>query len=452
MNSRNIFHVLPAIICLAVVTFGLAVSAQAQTETIVFTFTGTTTGQNPGAGLVADAAGNLYGVTPYGGKAGRYCANSFGCGFVYELSPNGSGGYAQTILYNFTGGTDGDFPVGNLIFDAAGNLYGVTNSGGYRNKVCEGGNGCGVVYKLSPGSSGWTETVLYTFMNAGDGEEPYGPLTFDGAGNLYGTTEFGGSTACEATQGNPCGLVFELTPTTGGSWTESVLYTFNGGNGGFNPNGSVTLDAAGNVYGSASGGNPALCRYPGSCGVLFELSKGSSGWAEKVLHTFSGGHDGGEPSNHLVFDGAGDLYGTSQVGGDATCTVYGATNNCGVVFKLTPAVGGAWKETSFAFSLWDGAAPQAGVTVDASGNVYGTATAGGLISCSQASGNGCGVVFKLMPNSSGGWTPNILHRFTGGSDGYNPTSTLLFDSAGNIFGPAVLGGADDDGVVYEIVP
>ena len=452
MKIRKEIRLLLASLSLAAITFSLAVRAQAQTESVILTFTGaTTTGTTPTAGLVADAAGNLYGVTPYGGKQGHYCPNSSGCGFVYELSPNGSGGYTQTVLFNFDEGPDGGFPRSNLILDAAGNLYGVTDLGGYRNKVCNSGSGCGVVYKLSPGSGGWTQTVLYTFLNAGDGNSPYGPLAFDAAGNLYGTTEFGGSSSCVATLGNPCGLVFELTPTTSGSWTESVLHNFTGGNDGANPYAGVVLDAAGNVYGSASGGNPALCKVAFSCGVVFKLSNGSSGWTETVLHTFADGRDGGTPGQ-LTIDGTGNLYGTSQTGGDPTCTVYGNANNCGVVFKLTPTLGGSWKETAFAFSLWDGGQPQGGVTVDASGNVYGTASVGGILSCTAGSGNGCGVVFKLTPKSSGGWTPSILHRFAGGTDGVSPIGSLLFDSAGNIFGTTPLGGADNDGIVYEITP
>jgi uncharacterized repeat protein (TIGR03803 family) len=446
MRSKQIFSTF-VVLAVAAVTLSLAVRVQAQTESIIFTFTGyTTTGQNPSSGLVADASGNLYGVTPYGGKQGRYCPNSMGCGYAYELSPNGSGEYTETILYNFLEGPDGGYPVGNLIFDAAGNLYGVTGLGGYRNKVCNAGSGCGVVYELSPGSSGWTETTLYTFMNAGDGNEPYGPLTFDTAGNLYGATQFGGSTACEAATTNPCGLVFELTPSTSGSWTETTLYSFTGGNDGSNPNGGVILDSAGNVYGTASGGNPALCKVTAWCGVVYRVSKGSSGWTQTVLHTFSGDRDGGDLNNTLAFDGAGNLYGTAGTGGNSTC---GLSNGCGVMFKLTPMRGAAWKETSFEFDLSDGGSPGAGITFDAQGNVYGTTVFGGDLTCNSP--YGCGVVYELTPNSRGEWKSSVLHSFAAGDDGEFPASTVGFDSAGNIFGTAG-GGADNDGVVYEIQP
>lgn len=447
MNTVKTIRFLLTGLSVAAITFSLAARSQAQTESILFTFTGATTGQVPNSGLVSDASGNLYGVTYEGGKQTRYCPNSSGCGFAFELSPNGSGGYNETIIWTFDDGPDGGNPRGNLIMDAAGNLYGVTILGGYRNKVCNSGSGCGVVYELSPGSSGWTQTVLYTFLNAGDGNEPYGPLAMDASGNLYGATEFGGTTSC-GNQSNPCGLIFELSPSGSGTWTETVLHNFTGGNDGQNPFAGVVLDAAGNVYGSASGGNPALCKVANACSVVFKLSNTSSGWKETVLHNFTDGRDGGTVSGPLTLDAQGNLYGTSSLGGSTTC---GFANGCGVVFKLSPTVGGAWKETAFDLGGWDGASPEGGVTVDAAGNVYGTAALGGILSCGGA-GEGCGVVFKLTPNSSGGWNPSVLHHFDAGTDGEMPGSSLLINAAGDIFGTTPIGGTDNDGIVFEIAP
>jgi hypothetical protein len=451
VNSKKHSRILWAIICLAIVTFSLAVSAQAQTESAIFDFTGyTTTGAEPNSGLISDSAGNFYGVTFLGGKQSRYCKTSEGCGFVYELSP-GSGGYTQTILYNFTGSTDGGYPVGNLVFDGAGNLYGATGAGGDTTRDCFSALGCGVVYELSPKSGGgWTETVLYTFTNKSDGATPIGAVTLDAAGNVYGAAAYGGNTACESLpDGFACGVAFELTPSTGGSWTETILHSFTGGNDGYNPNGGLVFDSEGNLYGAAVGGNPSLCGPGGNCGLVYKLSSGASGWTETVLHNFSGGRDGGTPNGYLVFDSSGSLYGTSTTGGDPACGLGGTTNDCGVVFKLTKNARGAWTETDFEFERWDGAQPYSGVTLDGEGNIYGAASLGGILTC-YSPGFGCGVIYKLTPSSSGGWTPSVLHRFTDGSDGAIPNFAPIFDASGNMFGTTGSGGTDNYGTVWEI--
>jgi uncharacterized repeat protein (TIGR03803 family) len=270
-------------------------------------------GGNP-SGLVADAAGNLYGTAD-----GGTC-----CGLVFRLSPNGSGGWQETVLYDFSGTPDGN-PLSPLIFDAAGNLYGTISVGGSNNAYCQKVNGCGVVFELSPTASGpWTETVLYTFSGT-DGSSPRSGLTFDSAGNLYGTAEQGGNLAdCG---GFGCGVVFKLSPS-GSGWTETVLHAFTGYGDGYYPVTAVILDAAGNVYGGAFGGNgkPAtVCS--GGCGVIFKLAPGSRGWTNTVLHTFSGSDGTTTEGVLLTFGPDGNLYRTAAQGGTA---------NQGVVFSIAP--------------------------------------------------------------------------------------------------------------------
>jgi uncharacterized repeat protein (TIGR03803 family) len=265
----------------------------AWTETVLYNFTGNADGGQPYAGLVLDAAGNLYGTTNFGGSGN--C--SLGCGTVFKLAP-ASGGWAETVLYTFTGNSDGREPYARLAFDAAGNLYGPTLLGGNLGTVCS--SGCGTVFKLTRGSSSWTESVLYTFAGTADGASPYDGLTFDAAGNLYGTAYAGGAS------GN--GAIFKLTPGSSG-WTESVLHAFTGKYDGKYSYGAVIMDNAGNLYGTAfQGGGQGY-------GVVFELTPSSTGgWKEKVLHSF-GNSPSANPVAGLVMDAAGNLYGTTQAGG-----------------------------------------------------------------------------------------------------------------------------------------
>ena len=219
------------------------------------------------------------------------------------------------MLYSFiNNGTDGIVPDGGVIFDGAGNLYGTTFSGGTHSE--------GTVYELTPaGGGGWTEKVLHSFdQNGTDGAFPAAALIFDTAGNLYGTTAGGGTYSK--------GTVFELTPVGGGTWTEKVLYSFGNGTDGFSPYSGLVFDAAGNLYGTAYYGGTY------SRGTVFELSPGAGGtWTEKVLHSFGNGTDASQPFSGLTFDTAGNLYGTTEVGGAHTA---------GTVYELTPAGGGTW--------------------------------------------------------------------------------------------------------------
>jgi uncharacterized repeat protein (TIGR03803 family) len=377
-------------------------------------------GELPASNLVSDPTGNLYGTTWQGGS--RNCTGAFrGCGIVFRLTPT-STGWSYSVLYVFKVGHDGANPIGNLTFDDAGNLYGATQNGG--NPTCFDGEGCGTVFELSPLSGGgWKESVLHAF-NGNDGAGPRGGVILDSAGNLYGTTSSG--------SGNyEFGTVFELTPGAQGQWTETTLYAFKPGSDGVYPSGDLVFDKAGNLYGTTQqGGSIGL-------GTVLKLTDSSGSWKESILYNFSGGSDGGLPLGGLISDTAGNLYGTTQGGGN---------DNYGTVFELSP-LNGSWKETILlSFRNTDGAYPQGDLVFDAAGNLFGTAAYGGK--CVQT----CGTIFELTPNSGGGWTESVLYKFTGGKDGGIPLSTLMLDSAGALYGTAFEGGNKNDGVVFKIVP
>ena len=391
--------------------------AEAQTYTVIHNFMGGADGDEPNYGLTIDAGGNLYGTT-FGGDSGT--------GTVYVLSP-GSAGWALTPLYVFTGGSDGAAPYAAVIFGPDGSLYGTTGFGGIPNPACTTGGGktgCGTVYKLTPSNGSWTESVLYDFSGGTDGASPLGGrLVFDQAGNFYGTTFSGGGGSCPG----GCGVVYELTPSDGG-WTESVLYSFSGGNDGANPWAGVIFDQSGNLYGTTSGGGTY------GYGTVYELMPSASGWTLKTLYSFQNQQDGGQPYAGLIFDQSGNLYGATTEGG---------TGKGGTVFELTPARGGWNFNTLYGFPGSGGQAaqgPVASLIMDSVGNLYGATAGDGA--------NGFGSVFKLTP-SAGSWTYTSLHDFTSGSDGKLPRSNLVFDRNGNLFGTAY-GGTTGYGVVFEI--
>ena len=333
------------------------------TETVLHSFKGyPTDGSYPYAGVIFDAAGNLYGTTDWGG--------TYGGGTVFELTPTAGGGWTEKVLHSFGNGADAAFPYACLIFDAAGNLYGTTGGGGTY--------GVGTVFELSPAAGGgWTETVLHSF-NGSDGHGPEAGLIFDAAGKLYGTTAWGGTgTDCLNTG---CGTVFKLTPVAGGGWTETVLHSFSNTDGAL-PFAGLIFDAAGNLYGTTQQGGSY------GFGTVFELTPtAGGGWTETVLFSFNGnwsGRDGGLPEAGLIFDAAGNLYGTTGAGG---------TYAYGTAFELTPTAGGGWTETvlhSFNNNGTDGESPLAGLIFDAAGNLYGTTGGGGTY--------GLGMVFELTP-------------------------------------------------------
>jgi len=379
--------------------------AIAQTENVLYSFEGGNDGTNPSTGLVADSSGNLFGTTTEGGSAGY--------GVVYELLPS-PGGWTQTVIHSFQG-SDGAAPAASLIFDQAGNLYGTTSTGGEHH--------VGTVFELTRSGGVWTETVLHSFTDK-DGSHPVASLIFDQAGNLYGTTLFGGRTHG--------GVVFQLK-LSGGVWTERVLHTFRGRKDGIDPEASLILDQNGVLYGTTMGGN------------VFKLAPPTAGhanWMFKNVFVFDGGQDDGPLSPGTLLAGKnGVLYGTQKFGNGPA--------NAGAVFQLTPpAKHGAWSETTiYRFSGGsDGLYPYAGVIADATGNLYGTTTGDG-----QAS---FGTVFRLSPpaQQGGDWTKTTLYAFGGGSDGSGPGAGLIFVKGGALFSTTAGGGAFGDGTVFEIVP
>ncbi len=331
---------------------------------------------------------------------------------------------SERVLYNFAGGVDGGNPTSSLTFDHSGNAYGSTNVGG--------AYGCGVVYKLTQSGGNWSQSVLYSFTCFDDGKNPYGGVTLDASGNLYGTTVAGGSGGTCA--GDGCGVVYKLTQS-GGNWTESVLYNFTGGNDGYGPGGAVVFDNAGNLYGTTPDGGMY------GVGVVYQLSLSGGHWTQKVLHAFTGGDDGGVGSlGALLLDNAGSLYGVTEIGG-----AYSA----GTAFKLSPGTGGTWTLTTlYAFQGQpDAAFPYGGLIADSSGALYGTTYFGGTA--------GSGTVFELRPTPNiGGWKEVVLYSFRGGSDGGYPTSTLLFDAVRNLYGTTSNGGDSGCGcgVVFQLQP
>jgi uncharacterized repeat protein (TIGR03803 family) len=392
-------------------------------------------GNSPNTNLLLDSSGNLYGATEWGGTSGN--CGSLGCGTVFELSP-GSGGWTQSVLYNFgSDSNDGDGinPTG-LIFDQAGNLYGTAGVGV---------NGGGIVFELSPHPDGsWTQQVLYSFCslsNCADGSSP-GGLVLDASGNLFGTTYAGGA--------DGAGTAFQLTQA-GGSWTEKVLHDFqNNGKDGYNPSPSATLilDGAGNLYGTTQYGGAFGSKAYG--GTVFKLApNGDGSWSENILHSFcsmAGCRDGEAPAAGLIFDRAGRLYGTTMWGGAHVVPF-------GTVFRLAPKPQGEWKEqVLYEFTGGeDGAYPVAGLAFDGGGKVlYGVTVWGGNPSdCSGGNGIGCGVVFRLTLTNSQ-WVETTLHEFVG-NQGHSYTG-LISDPTRHLFGTTIGNGKTTLGSVFKVTP
>jgi len=401
------------------------IHANAQQETVLYSFNSRGSGGDfPYGGLIFDSAGNLYGTTFDGGRSG--CGGN-GCGVVFELTPLSGGGWSEKPLHIFSDtGTDGVQPVASLIFDGFGNLYGTTRYGG--------SSSCGTVFELIPQTNGaWSEKILHSFSSNGiDGCTLYAGVIFDAAGNLYGTTTGGGTYGF--------GTAFELSPGATGHWREKLLHTFGGATDGWSPEGGLVMDSVGNLYGTTVfGGNRTL----NESGTVFELLPQAGGaWKERILANLQ--PSGSFPQNPyagLIFDSAGNLYGTSYSGGK------GAR---GTVFELSPTSGGSWTAKilhSFDAVAGDGQLPIAGVVMDSAGNLYGTTSNGGPSNSSQ------GIVYKLTPTTSGYWAETILYSFSLDSPfGQNPYSGLILDSSGNLFGTTTYGGSSLSGTVYEITP
>jgi len=333
-------------------------------------------------GLTRDAAGNLYGTN-------AYAANSKGTVFKLDATT-----HALTVLHTFTDTPDGALPYAPVVPDSAGNIYGTTAEGG--------ANGFGTVFKIDPFG---VETILYSF-NGTDGSSPNG-LIRDPAGNLYGTTRQGGRL------GNS-GVVFRVNK----SGVEKTLYKFAGPEGG-QSYGSLARDAAGNLYGTT---RTVGDKFPGT---VFMLAPDGT---ETVLHSFIGFTDGRRPMGGPVLDSAGNLFGTTESGGDF---------NKGTVFKIDAA--GNFT-VLHSFNVADGQAPRAELVLDTAGNIYGNTAQGGDV--------GAGVVFKLDPSGN----ETVLHSFVGGTDGLVPYGALLLSSDGTIFGSTCCGGILNGGTLFRIKP
>jgi uncharacterized repeat protein (TIGR03803 family) len=383
-----------------------------------------------------------------------------------------------SVIYSFAGDEDGEYPSTELVVDGAGNLYGTTVQGG--------DVGGGTVFQLAPSGGGWTHTVLYSFTGGADGGQPYGGVTLDAEGNLYGTAVVGGTGGACPEDG--CGVAYKLTKS-GGSFTQSVIHNFTGRSDGYGPGSGLTLDDEGNLYGmTPTGGTYGV-------GVIYELKAHSSGnYGLRVIHTFTGGRDGGTASaGRLLFDDAGSLYGVATVGGahgagvafelrktptgkwrlrtlyafkgdpdagfpygglifDEAGNLYGTTyydgaHEMGAVYQLSPSPG-EWKERvlhSFEGGS-DGSFSISTLVMDAAGHLYGTTSEGGAAGC------GCGTIFRLARGTDGTWTESVAHRFTNVPDGAFAYNGMAADSAGNFYGTTVHGGADGEGAIYEFTP
>jgi uncharacterized repeat protein (TIGR03803 family) len=434
MNPRHRSFVRLSVLTLILASATMAFASGARLKVI-----NTATFTSPAgafARFAVDKNGNLYAVAGGGtGVCQELGGGTAPCGTVYRVSPPTSTGasWNATDLYNFQGApNDGENSLGPVLLDGHGNIFGSTNLGG--NGSGSGDNicgsfaliqGCGTIFELSPQSDGsWTESVLHKFQGTGDGEQPIGRLVQDPAGNLYGVTAFDGVSGA--------GLIFELSPPTqsGGAWTETVLYQFGQSSGdGLSPAGGLARDSKGNLYGTTYlGGGPC------NCGTVYRLSPPSQrggAWTETILYSFTGASDGTSPNSDLSIDSVGNLYGI---------TTTGFLGNNGTVYQLAPPANGqTWTLTTLhAFQgNGDGSVPAGGVTLDKKGNLYGVTRFGGDASsttgCSYEA-MGCGTIYEISPGSSG-WTMHTLHLFhSNDAVGTNPYVGLVFGRGGALYG------------------
>jgi len=369
-------------------------------------------------------------------------------------------GASRTTVHQFAGSADGAFPQGGVISDAQGNLYGTTEFGGAN--WCRSPYsipGCGTVFELSPPSQqggSWIETILHSFnFNRGDGAFPTSSLIRDEHGNLYGTTQVGGRGSCVTYFGEMgCGSVFELSPPfrPGEPWSEKVLYSFQGGNDGYEPYAGLVLDAAGNLYGTTVNGGANAC----GCGTVFEIVRPADAgdWSEHLLYSFNDGppnfQDGQFPYAPLVFDAEGNLYGTTSSGGTDRICGDQYYYVCGTVFELSPPTSqdGSWTETIlYTFDTY-GQGPMGGLIFDQQGNLYGTTALG-----PGFGGNFLGgVVFELSPPSQPGgpWTEKTLYALNDNADDPGSYAALTFDTSGNLLGTSVAWPLSGEGTVFRL--
>jgi uncharacterized repeat protein (TIGR03803 family) len=382
-------------------------------------------GSNPQSGLVADSAGNLFGTAFSGGQ--RLCIDNSGCGLVYELSPPvpPSTRWTEKTLYSFQGGADGNSPVGGLVLDKLGNLYGTTYTGGKQ--------GNGTVFELSPSfapETGWTKVALYSFQSSPDAGGPMATLTFDSAGNLFGTTHLGGP--------NQGGAVFELSPPAqpGSEWSEKVLYGFTAFSqlDGCFPQAQVIFDAAGNLYGTTIGGGPK------SQGAVYQLTPQSDGsWTETIIHFFGSGKDGMGPVAALTSTKIGAFLGTTQGGG---------VSQRGIAYGLSAPNGEGKRQYAVLYNfgtfVGDAVVPKSSLLIVNDHMILGTASGGS---------SEIGAVYQLTPPSElgGAWTETPIYSFTDGSAGTSPLSNVLLIN-GALYGTAQQGGKPNNpnGTVFRL--
>jgi uncharacterized repeat protein (TIGR03803 family) len=386
----------------------LGTSSSAVQHTTLYSFGGPD-GAGPLYGVIADKTGAFYGTTVSGGV---------GAGTVFKLTPAKSG-YSETVLYSFLGGGDGDGPFSGLVVDKQGALYGVTLGGG--NGACIGG--CGTVFKLTPKKSGYTKSTIYSFGPGTDASAPLGTLVLDKKGALYGVAQYGGA--------RNDGAVYKLTPDKSG-YSETVIYSFLSGDDGDFPQEGLVMDKQGSLYGTTFYGGPGSC--DGGCGTVFRLTPSGSGYDETILYAFKDYTDGYLPFAAVTLDeSTGDIYGT---------TWWGGTYHDGNVFKLTPSGSGYDKSTLYNFDHHlhhgtNGVLPRSQLLLRPDGTLYGTDFIGG----GGCSGIGCGSVFELRPSGSG-YSFKYLFNFRKPLNGVDPEfSSLIVDAKGALYGTTDSGGS-----------
>lgn len=421
---------------------GVRLQASA-TESVIYAFNGEAgDGDAPYGSPILDSKGAVYGTSS--------AINGGGPGVVWKLTPSGSK-YKESAIFKFPSkDTGGATPLAALIMDSAGTIFGTASTGGKGS--CPNG-GCGVVFALTPSGGTYKETILHYFGTAkNDGTTPFGTLLLSGT-ELYGTASYGGTGTCTQGALPGCGIVFKVS-TKGAGF--AVLYSFKGSKDGSYPGTGLTAGKSGVLFGTTNnGGSSSGCGLPQGCGIAFELKPKAGKYTESVIYTFQGGKDGEIPGyrgSGMYMSSSGTLLGTAQMAGGGGCSLL-FLSGCGAVFALTPKSGGYTESTVYDFAgSSDGQWPFGGL-IDVGGTLYGTTSAGGG---GSACSNGCGTVFALTGSGSS-YTESVVYAFQGGSDGANVFGTVAADKSGDLFGTTNVGGGskncfDGCGSVFEIKP
>jgi uncharacterized repeat protein (TIGR03803 family) len=409
---------LPLSVGLLLMMLVLLSSGALAREKVLYQFPGGEQGNEPQSVLAFDSKGDAYGTTYYGG--------TYGWGTVFKLEQSNSG-WTEQILYSFLGSSDGYNPAGNLLIDVAGNLYGTTLYGGTGTGCQQGSYGCGgTVFELAQSNGTWKHVVPHSFCSrtgCSDGSSPNG-LTFDKTGNLYGTTA-GGGQSCGS---YGCGTVYELSPSHG-SWTEKVLHAFNGNGDGYYPTPGITIGESGSLYGTT------CCGGGYGYGIVYMLKRGKRRWQEVMIYAFDGSTNFRNPNGYLTVNSTGNIFGTTT-GGSSGCNY-----QCGMVYGLSRSKGQWFVETVYTFDGTHGASPNPGLILDSAGNFYGSTLVGG--------NNNFGEVFELKPGKT--WTIELLYSFTGQGADASPNS-LIFGPGGGLYGTTP-GSYDSQyyGEVFEVL-